>query len=126
MQFEANVVGRCQVRRFGTLLIVSRQLPLEEMSREARARDIQAEIGGVLLEDWDPIGVGDVPEAADEYESYVGGVYHQIAAGVTAAEMAAYLRQLEAGFGLDTREPAELLPVARRLLAIDVSMAGRR
>jgi hypothetical protein len=39
------------------------------------ARKIQESIRLVLLRDWDPIGVQDVPEAQDEYDSYVGGVY---------------------------------------------------
>ena len=29
----------------------------------------------MLLYEWDPIGVSTVPEAADEYDSYVGTVY---------------------------------------------------
>jgi hypothetical protein len=28
-----------------------------------------------LLHDWDPIGVADVPEAQDEYDSYVGKIH---------------------------------------------------
>jgi len=39
-------------------------------SRENRAR-----VREVLMRDWDPIGVSDVPEAADEYDRYVGEVY---------------------------------------------------
>jgi hypothetical protein len=29
----------------------------------------------VLLEDWDPIGIRDVPQASDEYDSYVMPIY---------------------------------------------------
>jgi len=29
-----------------------------------------ADIDGILLEEWDPIGVGDMAEAFDEYSSY--------------------------------------------------------
>jgi hypothetical protein len=39
-------------------------------SRENRRR-----VGQILLEHWDPIGVRDIPEASDEYDSYVGEVY---------------------------------------------------
>jgi hypothetical protein len=28
-----------------------------------------------LLRDWDPIGVSDVPEAQDEYDSYISKIY---------------------------------------------------
>jgi hypothetical protein len=30
--------------------------------------EIETKIRPVLMEDWDPIGVSDVPEAADEYD----------------------------------------------------------
>lgn len=29
----------------------------------------------MLLQDWDPIGVGDIPEAEDEYDSYISKMY---------------------------------------------------
>src|ERR1700722_5917786 len=39
-------------------------------SRENRRRVRQ-----ILMENWDPIGVRDAPEASDEYDSYVSEVY---------------------------------------------------
>ncbi|MBL8864808.1 MAG: hypothetical protein KF873_18315 [Gemmataceae bacterium] len=39
-----------------------------------RARTLQAAIREVLLKEWDPIGVADIPEAADEYDSYIGEI----------------------------------------------------
>jgi hypothetical protein len=41
-----------------------------EQSRENRARVRQ-----ILLHDWDPIGIQDVPEASDEYDRYVDKAY---------------------------------------------------
>ncbi len=29
----------------------------------------------VLMDEWDPIGVKDIPEALDEYDTYVGRIY---------------------------------------------------
>ena len=40
-----------------------------------QSRENRAEVRHVLMRDWDPIGVSSVPEAADEYDSYVGTVY---------------------------------------------------
>jgi hypothetical protein len=37
--------------------------------------EIHRQIESVLLRDWDPIGVADVPEAQDEYRSYVRPAY---------------------------------------------------
>ena len=31
-------------------------------------------VGRILLKDWDPIGVNDVPEPQNEYDSYVPGL----------------------------------------------------
>ncbi len=36
------------------------------------ARSYHAAIRAVLMREWDPIGVADFPQAADEYESYIG------------------------------------------------------
>jgi hypothetical protein len=43
--------------------------------RLERARDYHAAIREVLMREWDPIGVADIPEATDEYDSYIGEVY---------------------------------------------------
>jgi hypothetical protein len=40
-----------------------------------RARRYHEGIRQILLKEWDPIGVADVPEAQDEYDSYVGKIY---------------------------------------------------
>ena len=40
-----------------------------------RARMDDDAIHRVLLHDWDPIGVRDMPEALDEYDSYVPEIY---------------------------------------------------
>lgn len=40
-----------------------------------RAQLVQGAIRGVLLREWDPIGIADVPEAQDEYDSYVPQIY---------------------------------------------------
>ena len=47
-----------------------------------RAREYQAAIRAVLLTEWDPIGVSQYPEAQDEYDSYVPGVYSLLAGPV--------------------------------------------
>jgi hypothetical protein len=39
------------------------------------ARRLHQSIHDILLKDWDPIGVADVPEAQDEYDSYVPEIY---------------------------------------------------
>jgi hypothetical protein len=91
-------------------------------SRERRAHAIQEAIRLVLLRDWDPIGVRDAPQAQDEYDGYVGGVYRLLASGATVSELAEHLLQIE-------RESMRLSPrakvvvdVASRLKQIDISL----
>jgi hypothetical protein len=45
----------------------------------------------LLMHEWDPIGVRDWPEAADEYDSYVGVVGRMLHDGGTAPEIERYL-----------------------------------
>jgi hypothetical protein len=46
------------------------------MSENLRfAKDRQNAIRELLMREWDPIGVADVPEAHDEYDSYVSQIY---------------------------------------------------
>jgi hypothetical protein len=40
-----------------------------------RAKSQQGAIRQVLLRDWDPIGVADVPQAQNEYDSYISQIY---------------------------------------------------
>jgi len=94
-------------------------------ARRKEARRIQGEIGKILLHDWDPIGVKDVPEAADEYDGYVGGIYRLLASGATADEVAKHLWDIEIGIMGLTRVPGSLeslRPTVEKLLAIDVHL----
>ena len=79
------------------------------------SREVRSKIRAILMAEWDPIGVNDVPEAADEYDSYIGGLYELLEQGASEESVRAYLRQIE----IDqmemvnaSREP--LLPEANR------------
>jgi len=95
-------------------------------SRERRAREIQSQIAAILLHDWDPIGVADEPQARDEYDSYVGGVYRLLASGGSLADIEAHLRDIEIhmmGYDETTREAdVARATAARRLAALDVRL----
>ncbi len=69
-----------------------------DMSRFRDYRDIpeesRAQIRQVLMNDWDPIGVNDVPEAADEYDSYIADVYHLLSSEASAGKIQRYLFQV--------------------------------
>jgi hypothetical protein len=41
----------------------------------------ERELRCILMTAWDPVGVGDVPEAWDEYNSYIDGVAQRLREG---------------------------------------------
>ncbi len=88
------------------------------------AKAIQESIGQILLHDWDPIGISDVPEAQDEYDSYVGGVYRLLSSHCSADEMIDYLFTIESQtMGLAMPPNREhLRAVANRLVALNISL----
>jgi hypothetical protein len=56
---------------------------------------LNAKVRGVLLSQWDPIGVRDVPQAADEYDGYAAHVANMLAEGTTVGELSSYLLEIE-------------------------------
>ena len=91
-------------------------------SRDQRAQEIQQSIRNVLLRDWDPIRVQDEPQAQDEYDSYVGGVYRLIASGASPRVLAEHLARIERdamGFGTSAEQ---LIEVGTKLSKLDVRL----
>ncbi len=65
------------------------------MVDKERSRELRDQIRRVLMDQWDPIGVNDIPEAADEYDSYIGKIYELIKGDASEDEIAAHLRTIE-------------------------------
>ena len=65
------------------------------MTNRFKVREIQDKIRHVLMTEWDPIGVRDMPEAADEYDSYIGGLYGLIQRCASRDDIVTHLRNLE-------------------------------
>lgn len=87
-----------------------------------RARAIEDAIRQVLLHHWDPIGVADAPEAANEYDSYIGALYRLLASGADEATIATHLADIQTdAMGLTTK-PESVMEVARRLRGINVTL----
>ena len=90
--------------------------------RGQRAKEIQETIRQVLLHQWDPIGVSDIPEAQDEYDSYVGGIYRLLASGASEHQIIERLYNIETvGMGLPSNR-AGLKNVAEKLAKLAVSL----
>jgi len=56
---------------------------------------LHRKVKDILLADWDPIGIRDVPQAADEYDGYVTSVVEKIIAGSSVAELSEHLLEIE-------------------------------
>jgi len=63
--------------------------------RGRRAIPELEEIKRILLQEWDPIGVSGIPEAADEYDAYAFHVFTSLHQGETPGLISAYLDRLE-------------------------------
>ena len=74
---------------------MNRNVELAMSNPRDRARRSYAAIHRILMEAWDPIGVADVPEAQDEYDSYVAGVYSRLIHRAPWHELLDYLWQVE-------------------------------
>jgi hypothetical protein len=61
----------------------------------ARAQRLHRAIHQALIEEWDPIGVGSFPEAADEYDGYIPTIYKLLIRRASKQEIFDYLWWLE-------------------------------
>lgn len=96
------------------------------MSRQRdRARRFHEAIRSVLLREWDPIGVADVPEARDEYDSYVGQIYGLLIRREPKHVLVDHLWSIETEhMGLLGNRP-HTEQIADRLLAVAESLNGQ-
>lgn len=68
---------------------------MNETTGKRQVREIKKRIRSVLMEEWDPIGVKGIPEAADEYDGYVWGVYVLLRDGASDAQLAHHFANIE-------------------------------
>lgn len=60
----------------------------------SKINDLSNNVGSVLLNVWDPIGVRDVPQAQDEYDDYVLPVVQALRNGAGIPELSALLARI--------------------------------
>lgn len=86
----------------------------------ATYKRVFAEVDAILLEDWDPIGINDEPEARDEYTTYVPGIINLLIADRSRKKLSAYLEELESDW-MGVRVPSERrVAVAKKLLSVSI------
>ena len=87
-----------------------------------RSRRYHRAIREILLRDWDPIGIGDVAEAQDEYDSYIPGIYGRLIHRIPEQELFDHLWQIETqqmGLAADRRKTEQ---AARKLLLLNTQL----
>lgn len=60
----------------------------------------------ILLKDWDPLGVGDNPNLADEYDSYIPAILRLLDSHCTVEQLEQYLLGIEKNWELTPDEAA--------------------
>ncbi|HEU0217901.1 MAG TPA: hypothetical protein VFQ90_14680 [Stellaceae bacterium] len=94
--------------------------------REAKVciKHFTERVAKVLLTEWDPIGIKDVPSVRNEYNSYVAGIVNIILSNRSESELAEHLVELETNeMGLrGERDRAER--VARILFGVKRKLAS--
>ena len=88
------------------------KLPPDEMTLYRRVYE-------VLTYVWDPIGVREVPQARDEYRTYLPTVFKRVLEAKDPAPIAEYLLMIEAesmGFTPNDASRDEALRIARLLI----------
>jgi hypothetical protein len=83
----------------------------ESVSLSPQEKELLRRIDEVLFYVWDPIGVARVPEARDEYESYVPQIFRRLNATTDGREVAEYLHWLSTehiGVGANQAHDAEV------------------
>lgn len=79
---------------------------------------LETKVKKILLQDWDPIGVKDISEAKDEYDTYVPNIGRMLRAGLSNVEIYNHLRCIEVNrMGLSGNK-AHTQKIAERLHAL--------
>ena len=101
-------------------------MALMDDSKHKKAVEIQDSIRKILLQDWDPLQVHEIPQCQDEYDSYIGGVYRILAGSRSEQQLADYLLKIGheiMGAPLPVGASSDRLrPLARKFLDLDVRL----
>lgn len=88
------------------------------MSISSNIKKLRSCVKNILLKEWDPIGVADVDEAQDEYDSYVPSFVDMLMHGATENEILDHLTWIEvARIGLES-DFFHRKNIARKLLLL--------
>ena len=99
-------------------LAASRTEPTEVETLVLEFFAIDATIRRVLIREWDPIGVGDLDEAGDEYDSYAPDLMSMLNRQATPSEIFEYLWYVETEHMGLPGDREHTMAIARRLVEL--------
>ena len=74
----------------------------------------------VLISDWDPIGIGDIPNLSDEYDGYIGSIINILRQKLPIEAIVVLLEKIEkTEMGIDNIDVKSLYDVAVKLKKIE-------
>ena len=75
-----------------------------------------SDIRFILINDWDPIGIGNNSNLEDEYDSYIGTIINILKQQPTIGAIVSYLEKIEKiEMGIDNVNIKQLYDVAKKL-----------
>ena len=87
-----------------------------------RGLEIQDSIRQVLMRSWGRIGVSDVHQAFDEYDSYISPIYRILVGTRSSDDLVECLRRIEREeIGARLADPEAYRKIAEKLLDLEVS-----
>jgi hypothetical protein len=102
----------------------SEEIDLEDWHRWWKTSGAR-ELRGLLMKYWDPIGVNGIPEASDEYDSYLGPLAKKLHEGTDARGVCEYLSEVQTERMEIPATPDRLSDVGERVVGwYDVEMRG--
>lgn len=85
---------------------------------KTKQKNIISDIQTILLQNWDPVGIGDNPKLKDEYDGYIGLIIETLLKTPSIEEIITLLREIEKDMGTCS-ETKLLYDIAIRLKNIE-------
>jgi len=86
-------------------------------------KDLISNVRSVLLNDWDPVGIGDNLNLSDEYDGYIGSIINILKQSLSIEEIVSLLEKIEKiEMGIDSVDVKKLYDVATKLKSIKDSL----
>lgn len=82
----------------------------------------KVQIRRVFLEEWDPIGISDEPNAQDEYDLSLDAMYDLLLRNASEAEIVDYLHEIETDRMGMMSDKKRLSAIAKVLKSLDLSL----